>query len=371
MEMGSIFNIEIQELFQRSEKELIFKFPFDTERKYINQLFFNTGRSAISYLLKYCIDNNKKDKVILLPTFLCSSILTVVKQSGIKYKFYNVNEDFSLDLNDINKQVDKDTGFFFYIDYFGFSHNQKTCDFIKTLKEKGIIIIEDLTQSLFTKGKEQIGVGDYIVASIRKWGAFPDGAILATKEENYLPIYDIEDGYNEYSFNYVIAQLMKSEYLRDKKLDKNIYLNLVKKANKSLFSDYTIRKITDLSSVLISNLDYDTLCIKRKKNALYLYRKLKNIKGLTIPFDYNEDIVPFGFVILTNQRNRLFEYLIENDIYCNIHWKLPDEVLSYSKDLFRLSNEILTIPCDQRYGKNECNYIVEKVTAFFMEEQIK
>ncbi len=366
MEIGSIFDIKIQELFKESDG-ITFDFPFDSKNEYKNQMFFNTGRSAISYLLKYCIDITK-DKVILLPTFLCSSILTAVEQSGIKYKFYNVNEDFSLDINDIKKQVDKNTGIFFFIHYFGFSHNQQTCDFIRMLKDEGIIVVEDLTQSLFTEGNGEIGVGDYIVASIRKWGNFPDGAILATKEINLLPRYEIEDGYNEYSFNYVVAQLMKSQYLKDNSLDKNIYLDLVKKANHSLFSDYTIRKITDLSSVLISNLNYNTLCTKRKENAQYLFKRLKNIKSLIIPFDYDEDVVPFGFVILTNQRDKLFKYLIDNDIYCNIHWKLPDEVLSYSSDLSKVSNEILTIPCDQRYGKTECDYIVKKVTDFFAGE---
>ena len=107
---------------------------------------------------------------------------------------------------------------------------------------------------------------------------------------------------------------------------------------------------------MISNLSFKDLIDKRRKNYNYLYNKLSKIKEIKIPFKLEEGIVPFGFVILTKKRNKLYEYCINQNIYCNIHWR---------DTINKLSNFIITIPCDQRYGEIEMEQIVERITNFF------
>ena len=363
MEIGSIFDINMENLFNYKRDET-FEFEFDIEKEYKNKKFFNTGRSAISYLLKYCL-NSEEDIEILIPTFLCSSILKSVKDSGISYKFYKINKDFTINIESVNKQITTKTKIFFFIDYVGFFHDEQTCKFIKSLSDKGIVVVEDMTQSLFSVNKGKIGIGDYIIASIRKWGAFPDGAILASKENNPILEYRIDNGCNEYAFNYFVAQVMKNSYLKKMNLDKNMYLDYISIANDSLFSDYEIRKITDISTKLISNLNTTELIDKRKINARYLYENLKDMKEIYIPLDYRKDIVPFGFVILSDYRDLLIKHFIKNNIYCNIHWNVPKESLDKDNELMEISDKILTIPCDQRYGKEECDYIIKVLKNFF------
>lgn len=87
-----------------------------------------------------------------------------------------------------------------------------------------------------------------------------------------------------------------------------------------------------------------------------MYENLSKITDLKVPFELYEGNVPFGFVILTNKRDELYNYCIKQNIYCNIHWK-------DSKNL--LSEHIMTIPCDQRYEEKDMKYIVDKVVEFF------
>ena len=66
MEIGSIYDIDIKDLFKERKKEVLF--PFEKKAKYKNKKFFNTGRSAIEYLLKYQLDFKPND-IILVPNF--------------------------------------------------------------------------------------------------------------------------------------------------------------------------------------------------------------------------------------------------------------------------------------------------------------
>lgn len=50
----------------------------------------------------------------------------------------------------------------------------------------------------------------------------------------------------------------------------------------------------------------------------------------------------------------------KKNIYCNVHWRLKEEQ-HCGEYANMLSNTILTIPCDQRYGYSHMDYIVECV----------
>jgi len=100
MEIGSIFEIDIKDLFKEGNKE--FYLPFMDEKSYIYNKFFNTGRSAIEYLLKKVI-SIKKDYKILLPSFICSSIIDAVKRAGVNYEFYSITDEFQINIKSIEK----------------------------------------------------------------------------------------------------------------------------------------------------------------------------------------------------------------------------------------------------------------------------
>ena len=174
----------------------------------------------------------------------------------------------------------------------------------------------------------------------------------------------IESGYNEYAFNYFAAQVMKNAYLQDNTLDKEHYLKLISRANKSLFSDYTIRSITELSKNYILNYNMTELIERRVNNYKYLLNNIKKYSFLKpVPLS-KEGVVPFGMVILSEYRDELLKFLIENNVYCNIHWNIPDECKNADVISKNISELILTIPCDQRYSQEEMDYIIKTLDSF-------
>lgn len=364
-EIGSIFELDIKILFEEVvNKE--FKFEFEKNSIYSKQ-YFNTGRSAISYLFQEYLNLKNYEKKVLLPSFLCSSIVEAIELTNTKYDFYKIKPDLRIDEEDLKKKVDDTVGAIFFIHYFGFPHSKEVCDLLKNFQNQGILLIEDLTQSLFTKNENLIGFGDYILGSIRKWGAIPDGGVLASKKHKLNSNNDIYEAYNEYICKYLIAQLMKHEYLKEDTLDKTKYLKLISDANEVLFSDLKIRQMSWFSQNLLMKVDINRLKKQRRINWNYVREKLKYNEKVKILYnnDYDENNVPFGIVISTDKRDELISYLINNNIYCNIHWKLPKQLPEEYKEIVEFSKKLLTIPCDERYKIEDFEYIVNLVNKFF------
>jgi len=357
MEIGSIFDINIEDLFKNGNN--YFYLPFMKNKSYKNISFFNTGRSAIEYLLRqFSLEESKA----LLPSFTCASIVEAFKRAGVDYTFYSINETFDINVSSIKKKLDSKVKYIFFIQYFGGYQAKPVCEFLKELQSEGIIIIEDLTHSLYTQHPEYIGFGDYILGSIRKWLAIPDGAFICSNRE----IVDMPkaSGCNDYTFYYFVAQVMKNAYLKNNNLDKQSYLTINDKAMVSLFSDYTIRNITDISMKYLLSYDMESVISARIKNYDYLLKGTENLKFIKPVLIRKEGQVPFGFTVLCDNRDVLLNYLISNDIYCNVHWKLPDECIIVDKVAYSLSKRILTIPCDHRYSEAQMSYIIEVLNGF-------
>lgn len=349
-EVGSALQIDIKELFQISLHEIP-EFPF-IERQFSkkNKKYFESGRNAVEYIFRFCIPS--KRKTVLLPEFLCSSISDAVLRAGWTYEYYSVGKDLEIIEEDIKKKVRK-IPILFIIDYFGKNQSQT---FLKKLKQENpeVIVIEDCTQSLLSNRNEECAA-DYILASLRKWFAIPSGGGVWSNRN--LPDIAIASGVSEYTFYYFIAQIMKTEYLRDQSLDKNRYLEWMNKGIKKLFEDYSFREIDELSARLLSNADWEEIRKRRIDNYNILKTITQNSSQIQIITKLQDGEVPFCVPIKTEDRDELMHYLIQNNIYCNIHWRIFEQKSYISSEILNLSRQILSIPCDQRYGADDMRYI--------------
>lgn len=364
MEIGSVMELNINELFKDGQNEIYF--PFMKNKDYNFFKFFNTGRSSIEYLFRI-LASNREVKEVLVPNFICDSVTDAITRAGFKCRYFKIDNDLTINIEDLQSKM-KNNNIIFICHYFGTYLTNKEINFLKDVQKDGNVIIEDLSHALFTTHKRNIGFGNYIVASIRKWLSVPDGAVLASKTR--IPSYKISNAENTYTQNYLITQLMKFEYLNNhsipkSKENKDIFLNFNKIAMDSLFSDYTIRKMSKVTEKYLSNFEPHSLIKKRKKNYDYLFENLKEHPKIDIVVSRKSGEVPYNFTIYSNERDKLRDYLQKNNIYCNIHWALSKEKLETASNLEKISKNILTIPCDQRYGEKEMNYIVKVINDYF------
>jgi hypothetical protein len=68
-----------------------------------------------------------------------------------------------------------------------------------------------------------------------------------------------------------------------------------------------------------------------------------------------------GCPIRTKNRDEIRQALFKEHIYPPIHWSIRGVVPEFFEDSHRLSNEIMTLPCDQRYGREDMEKISELI----------
>ena len=114
-----------------------------------------------------------------------------------------------------------------------------------------------------------------------------------------------------------------------------------------------------------AHLDVDFIKKQRLSNASYLLEQLSDI---SIFSKLAKDDCPLFVPILVpdGRRDDLRKYLIENEIYCPIHWPISKyhSVNNAARQIY--DNEI-SLVCDQRYNAEDMYRIVETVKNFWRE----
>lgn len=355
MEIGSIFEINPEELFSDTIGDI--SLPFMTDEKW-NIQFFNTGRSAIEAFLHTC----KNIKRVWVPSFICSSVIEAIARAGKEIIYYPIDRYLLPDIEFLSGCEVRNGDVIYVMHYFGIAIQQEFIDIMKSLRSRGILIFEDITMSLLSKKGNDFAFGDIVLGSIRKWYGIPDGAFIASMDR--LPDIKKENAAYDYTLYYFTAQIMKSLYLSDsKKYDKERFLSFSNKGIESLFSDYTIREMSEISYRVLGSINWEEISIKRHNNYDLLYALLKDIPKIKILGSCSDKIVPIGMFILTDDRDGLLKHLISKGIYCNVHWR-ENEATEQFPDTLYLSRHCLTIPCDHRYGEDHMNYIQQVIKQF-------
>ncbi len=367
MLIGGFQNIDLEKLQKPSQQQWL-SLPCDSHRQYTRQVFTNNGRTATIYLLKYCLDL-EEDDVILLPDYLCLSIIVSIEAPNVKYRFYRVNRDLSIDMEDLAGKLDEHVKGIYIINYFGVPYDQSTVDTLKSIRsERNITIIEDITQSLLSKGETRMGFGDYLVGSTRKWLPMTDGGIMAARDGAPCQIVPLEDAYNEAAYKQLLISLMRDYYNANPEKDKHTYLVMEQRANKARYTDLSVRNMTDFSRNIMFASDLESISVRRRANYNYLYSRLKEHPGIKIsskPMDMEEKYVPFGMFLLVENRDAFYNYLVGKGIIGEIQWVLPLEYYTPGEDAQYLSEHNLMIHCDQRYTEEEMCYVADSILSFF------
>lgn len=324
MEIGSEFDLNFNDL--QITKNSIFNYLKD-----YNSCFFDSGRSAIKSI------KIRKGKV-LLPNYICDSVIDCFDNRNII--FYNVDENFNIDINDLISKLNN-VKTLFIMHYFGCIQDRKILNRIKKIcDEKDILIIEDTTHGILSN---KATIGDYMVCSLRKWFPIARGGVVYSKNELKLKGKYRKDTDNTKLYGMVL----KNMYLNGCIESKELFLDIFKKYENSIDTKKEILYMSDLSKYILSCINIKEIKDKRTNNYFYLKDKLK-IQPVNVIKDKE---CPFVYLIRSEKRNELRKHLIENSIYCAVHWP-------------NCSNNELSLTIDNRYSEKEMKYLVKTVNKF-------
>lgn len=343
--------------------------------------FFYFGRSAIWNAIKLLRLTPEDD--ILMPSYHCSVEIETVLQAGVKIKFFEVKEDMSADLNDIEKKIDNKTKAIFIIHYFGFP---QPIDDIKNLcKSKGLFLIEDCAHAFMSRGRNKcLGTyGDFGILSMQKFLPLPNGGVLLINNpqlresiELYYPnkksvirsllLLLLNNIRFNHSGLYQITNLLFFVPARKafRVLRKNFNMEVVSPASIEFSPEMGKLGMSKISKKILSNINLEEIVAHRRANYNLLLEWLKDIPGVKVCFpSLAPGICPYFLPIDVKNRDLIYRILLQKGISTFIfgeflHGLLPEGGFTTAR---YLSKNILALPIHQDLNPSHIGYMAENL----------
>ena len=256
---------------------------------------------------------------------------------------------YNIDHRKIERSITDDTKAIIAVHLYG---QPAQLDTIKKIAEKhNLLLIEDSAQAHISVYKDK-SVGTYGVCGCfsfycgKNLGAYGEGGAIITNDEDlYKKMMMIRDHGMSQKYNHEII-------------------------------GHNYRMAGFQGAILDVKLKYlDEWTDTRRKNA-DLYRKyLSNCEEIVLPEEMPDaKHVYHLFVIRTQKRDELMNFLKENQIYTGMHYPIPCHLqkaydfLGYKKGDFpnseKYANEILSLPMSEQLKEEEIKYVSEKIKIF-------
>ena len=299
---------------------------FKGKEYYPNLIAVNTARHALAYIIRA-----KKIKKLYLPYFLCDSVYKLCQKENCEYEFYNINENF-LPVFDETLQQDE---YLYIVNYYG----QLTKNQIKFYKNKYKNIIVDNVQAFFNKPIKDIDT----VYSCRKYFGVPDGGYVysTAKLESQL-----ETDKSKSRMGHILGRFEDSAFEHYNEF----------RGNDESFNKCDLYYMSNLTKNILRALDYKQIIKRRNSNFKLLQKAFEKINKIKV----KKSKGPYCYPLYIDNGMQLKKHLAEEGIFIATLWPNVLEVDSEIEKKY--AENILPLPVDQRYSKEEMKKIVEIIT---------
>lgn len=308
-----------------------FELPFDLLNSFPeNAVLLNTGRNALEYILRV-----RKYKKIYLPLYSCDVLLQRIQKLGINYELYRISEALEPKIDFTGLRSHEGV---ILINYFA----TKT-SFIKSVisTEKNLIV--DNAQALFASPV----AGADTFYSYRKYFGVPDGACLFidTLLTQQLP----ED-----------ASWDRMEHLT-KRIDlgpESAYKDFI--SNEKKLNNLEIKSMSRITQAVIRSANLEKIQKVRRQNFSYLHSFLGDMNELN--GSLLRESGTFCYPLLLSWGNKLRGELIKRKIFIPTYWVHLLKHIPKDSIEWELTNNLICLPIDQRYGQDHMDYILRNIS---------
>lgn len=305
-------------------------------REYYNQKLdiarLNTGRMGIWHAFRITGCSR-----IWIPIYQCDSIRETLLKKGVDVCFYHQDKDFNpIDI----KTSDNDA--VLLVNYYGIMSSSRMAELAKCYKHP----IVDCAQAFFCPPVE----GALTVYSCRKFVGAPDGAYVVGKNAHLMV--------NEYSQCYssdTAAFLLKRiEYGCEGKGYESRQLN------EHRIDTEDCMRMSKLTRAIMDAEDYVNNKQKRIENFEYLHSMLGDINQIDTTRYMDDETIPMIYPLVVED-DELIKRLIDAKHFQGHWWSYICEEQPANCFEYWLSRYVIPITIDQRYGKVEMTYLVNKI----------
>jgi len=288
----------------------------------------NTARNSFEYVLLA-----RHYRKVYVPYYTCEVMLEPIKKLGIEYDFYKIDEN--LEPKSLPELLFGEA--FLYTNYFGLKQG---C--VKRLAEVyGERLIVDNAQAFYAESIQ--GIDTFY--SARKFFGVADGAYLYTTNK----------------LEQEIGQDVSCERMSHllKRLDMGAEAGYQEfRNNDDYLCGQEVKMMSRLTEAVMCGIDYKAAKQKRRDNFAFLAEKLRYSNLIHLELD--DEAVPMVYPYLTNDI-LLRQRLIENKVFVATYWPNVKGWVDEGTLERELTDNLIPIPCDQRYGIEDMNTIVNFV----------
>lgn len=300
---------------------------FDLERfrgqeYYSDLLALNSGRNALAYLIRA-----RNIKKLYIPYYLCGCVAEICEREGCAFECYRIDKDFMPVVDSL-----ADGGYLYLVNYFGQIQNRQ----IEQLVWQCGRVIVDNVQAFFQKPLPGVDT----IYSCRKFFGVPDGGYLAT--DTRLD-EELESDRSHERMRHVLGRAEEeasAHFLSHKENEKQI-------------DEAPLRAMSRLTRNILRGVDYADVRARREANYAVLAARLDAANRIRVKMPEG----PFCYPLYLENAGEIRSRLIANKIYVPVLW--PNMSMSDDELARDYANNILPLPCDQRYDAADMEYILE------------
>ena len=335
--MGGEFDIDVQRIQSQWQNNILSE----------GVATFATGRSALYYIIKVAMAE-KGIAQVMVPDYLCSSVLVPIRKLGFEPLFYPLNDNLEMDKTKFSELYRKGS-LVIIINYFGLMDITNQVQYVREL-DADAVIVEDDVQAYYEFEKTYTDV-EFRFTSLRKWFALPDGGLVKSKQFP-LPSVDTPNTFHQYK---VAGSILKT-FRNPNYYDDSVYLDLFEKGE-GLIDEDIEKGMSAITREHISYTAVDRIAYIRNRNANYIIEGLKHLNIDPI-LPITERKTPLFVPIWLEDRNKVRRTMFQHDVFCPVHW--PLEGMPVKKGAEMAEHE-LSIIIDQRYTHDDMNLILNLI----------
>ena len=286
----------------------------------------NNARCALLYIMKA-----KHYRKVYLPYFLCDSVRLVLERERIPFEEYRIDRTF-LPLLDIKTNPEEVV---YVVNYYGFLCDEQ----LISLKNRYGNIVVDNAQVFFARPVKGIDT----LYSCRKFFGVPDGGYAYTNAEfqENIPV-DV----SMERMKHILGRFegrRASDYYED-------FNN-----NDESFKEIELRWMSKLTHNILGAVDYQAVKRRREENYMFLSKALGERNRLKIECPPG----PYAYPFYIQNGMTIKKQLAAKQIYVATLWP---NVLGTGLDIETdFTENILPLPCDQRYSEEDMQRVVDAV----------
>ena len=352
-EIGSIFPLSDAVLTRAELKKSSFKG---------DRLFYSLCREALFDIAKAMRGTGD---TVLIPAYTCQTVITPFEEAGWHCEYYPISRSLRIDERKILELIGKHHPSLIIVHpYFGMDLDKNEYSLLTNIKNKGINIVVDLTQCLFST--EDYSFASFIVASYRKWMPIPDGGYLKLLSGKAV-ILQPESENKDFTEREKNAMYLRGQYFENgEQRTKSISISMSKAADFIAENNITPHKMSQVSYNLLSEQDIDYNQKSRYSNYTYLFNNIIESKEIIKVCQNLNDVTtaPLYFTIYVKDRSSLQRKLAQDAIYAPVIWPVEDERVLINEEVKYIYDHILAIPIDQRYNKSDMQRVTEIINQY-------